>query len=59
MKKKLIKIANQIIDLEQKLQSGENLNENIQKLEKLTSSLSQNELWEINSYLEDHFQLAK
>ena len=59
MKKKLIKIANQIIDLEQKLQSGENMNENIQKLEKLTSSLSQNELWEINNYLEEHFQFTK
>ena len=52
MKKKLLKIANQIIALEEKLQAGENMNENLDKMEKLTSSLSVEELWEINAYLE-------
>ena len=56
MKKKLIKIANQIITLEQKLQNGENMNENMAKIEKLSESLSQNELWEVNVYIEEHFQ---
>ena len=36
MKKKLIKIANQIITLEQKLQNGENMQENMDKIEKLS-----------------------
>lgn len=52
MKKKLVKIANQILTLEQKLQAGENMNENLEKMEKLTSSLSLEELYEVNSYLE-------
>ena len=53
MKKKLVKVANQIIELEKKLQAGENMNENLDKLEKLTNSLSMNELWEVNAYLEE------
>lgn len=56
MKKKLIKIANQIITLEQKLQNGENMQENMDKIEKLSESLSQSELWEVNTYIEKHFQ---
>ena len=52
MKKKLVKIANQILALETKLQNGENMAENLEKLEALTSSLESNELWEINEYLE-------
>lgn len=53
MKKKLVKIANQILDIEKKLQAGENMNENFEKLENLTSSLSIEELWEVNAYLEE------
>lgn len=53
MKKKLIKVANQILDLEKKLQAGENMQDNLAKMEKLTSSLSSNELWEANAYLEE------
>lgn len=52
MKKKLIKIANQILDVEKKLQAGDNMNENMEKLGKLTSSLSPEEIWEVNDYLE-------
>lgn len=52
MKKKLTKIANQIIELEKRLQIGESMNENMAKLEELTSSLSPDEFWEINEYLE-------
>ena len=53
MKKKLVKVANQILALEEKLQAGENMNENLDKLEKLTNSLSMDELWEVNAYLEE------
>jgi hypothetical protein len=53
MKKKLIKVANQILDLEKKLQAGENMQDNLTKMEKLTSSLSPDELWEVNAYLEE------
>ena len=53
MKKKLVKIANQILALEKKLQVGENMNENLEKMESLTSSLSIEELWEVNAYLEE------
>lgn len=52
MKKKLIKIANQIMALETKLQNGENMNENLEKLNALTSSLSFEELIEVSAYLE-------
>ena len=52
MKKKLVKIAYQILDLEEKLQAGENMNENLEKMEKLTNSLSFEELLEVNSFLE-------
>lgn len=53
MKKKLVKIANQILDIEKKLQAGENMNENFEKLENLTNSLSIEELWKVNAYLEE------
>ena len=59
MKKKLIKIANQILTLEQKLQNGENMSENIEKMETLTNSLSQEELWEVNAYLEEKLLFDK
>ena len=59
MKMKLIKIANQIITLEQKLQNGENMSENMEKMETLTSSLSQEELWEVNAYLEEKLSFDK
>ena len=53
MKKKLVKIANQILDIEKKLQAGENMNENFEKLENLTNSISIEELWKVNAYLEE------
>lgn len=52
MKKKLVKIANQILECEKKLQVGENMGENLEKMDKLTKSLSIDELWEVNAYLE-------
>jgi hypothetical protein len=52
MKKKLVKVANQIIELEKKLQAGDNMSENFEKLEKITESLSLEELIEVNAYLE-------
>lgn len=56
MKKKLIRVANQIYALEEKLQAGDNMAENMKKMEELTSSLSQDDLWEINKYLEEKMQ---
>ena len=58
MKKKLVKIANQILALEKKLQAGENMNENLEKMENLTSSLSIEELWEVNAYLEEQLGIS-
>jgi hypothetical protein len=52
MKKKLVKIANQILECEKKLQAGENMGENLEKMDKLTKSLTIDELWEVNAYLE-------
>ena len=52
MKKKLVKVANQILECEKKLQAGENMNENLEKLDNLTKSLTLDELWEVNAYLE-------
>ena len=52
MKKKLLKIANQIYSLEQKCQAGDNVLENIDKMEKLIESISPEELFEIDEYLE-------
>lgn len=56
MKKKLIRIANQIYVLEEKLQRGENMAENMEKMEEITNSLSSDDLWEVNKYLEDKLQ---
>ena len=53
MKKKLIRIANQIYSLEQKIQNNQNVLENMQKMEELADRLSQDELWEVNKYLEE------
>lgn len=52
MKKKLVKIANQILECEKKLQVGENMSENLEKMDRLTRSLTLDELWEVNAYLE-------
>ena len=52
MKKKLVKIANQILECEKKLQVGENMGENLEKIDKLARSLTIDELWEVNAYLE-------
>lgn len=52
MKKKLVKIANQILECEKKLQVGENMGENLEKMDRLTKSLTLDELWEVNAYLE-------
>ena len=52
MKKKLVKVANQILECEKKLQIGENMNENLKKIDQLTKRLTIEELWEIDEYLE-------
>lgn len=56
MKKKLIRVANQIYALEEKIQAGENMAENMEKIESLMNSLSQEDLWEVNKYLEEKMQ---
>lgn len=56
MKKKLIRVANQIYTLEEKLQAGENMAESMEKMESLINSLSQEDLWEVNKYLEEKMQ---
>lgn len=53
MKKKLVKIANQILECEKKLQVGENMQENLEKMDTLTKGLTIDELWEVNAYLEN------
>lgn len=53
MKKKLIKVANQILDLEKKLQAGENMQDNLAKMEKLLTTLSTPEMLEVYAYLEE------
>jgi hypothetical protein len=52
MKKKLVKIANQILECEKKIQVGENMSENMEKIESLTKGVSMDDLWEVNTYLE-------
>ncbi len=51
MKKKLRVIADKIVMFEKKLQKGENMNENMAKLEELTSSLSPDEMMEVDEYI--------
>ena len=53
MKKKLIRVANQIYILEEKIQRGENVVESMTALEDLMESLTESELWEVNEYLEE------
>jgi hypothetical protein len=53
MKKKLIRVANQIYILEEKIQRGEDVVESMTTLEDLTESLTERELWEVNEYLEE------
>ena len=53
MKKKLIRVANQIYVIEQKLHKGENMAANMYELEELVKSLSEEEIWEVNAYLEE------
>ena len=52
MKKKIVKVANQLLECEKKLQAGENMQENFEKMDELTKGLTLDELWEINAYLE-------
>jgi hypothetical protein len=51
MKKKLRVIADKIIVLEQKCQKGENISANMEQIEKLTTTLSVEEMLEIDDYI--------
>lgn len=53
MKKKHIMVADQIITIEKKLQNNENFNENMDKLDDIIASLSLEEFYEINDYIEN------
>ena len=52
MKKKLNKIAEQIILLEQECQQGINISENLEKMEKLMKDIPFDALLELNEILE-------
>lgn len=56
MKRKLIKIADKIITLEEKIERGENVVENMEAIEKIASSLSTEEMLEIDSYIMTHLK---
>ena len=58
MKKKLIKVANQILECEKKLQAGESMQENLEKMDALTKGLTLAELWEVNAYLESKLGIS-
>jgi hypothetical protein len=58
MRKKLVKVANQILECEKKLQVGENMQENLEKMDALTKSLTLDELWEVNAYLESKLGIS-
>lgn len=55
MKKKLNKIAEQIILLEQECQQGINISENLEKMEKLMKDIPFDALLELNEILEKNF----
>lgn len=56
MKKKLIRVANQILTLEEKCQKGENVQENMGQMDKLINNLSSDEMLQIELYLEEKLQ---
>lgn len=56
MKRKLIKIADKIITFEEKIERGENVVENMEAIEKITSSLSVEEMLEIDNYIMTHLK---
>lgn len=58
MRKKLVKVANQILECEKKLQVGENMQENLEKMDALTKGLTLDELWEVNAYLESKLGIS-
>lgn len=55
MKQKEIKeLASKIIDLEQKCQIGENISDNMNKMDELINKLSIFEIMQINDYIENN-----
>lgn len=52
MKRKLIKIADKIITLEDKITYGDNVLESMEEIEKITSKLTPNEMLEIDEYIQ-------
>lgn len=53
--KELKKIAEEITVLEQKCQNGENISENLVRMEKLVSKLSIEDILELSSLIETNF----
>lgn len=51
MKKKLRVLADKIVFLEKECQLGRNMNENMAKIEEITTSLSIEEMLEIDEYI--------
>ena len=46
-------ITTKILDLEQKCQNGENVSENVKKIEEIMTHLSISDLFELSRYLEE------
>jgi hypothetical protein len=51
MEKRLIKIANQIVELEKECQLGKNVKENMAKIENIMCTLSILDMLEIDEYI--------
>lgn len=51
MEKRLIKIANQIVELEKECQLGKNVKENMAKIENIMCTLSILDILEIDEYI--------
>ena len=52
--KEIKKLASKIIDLEQKCQIGENISDNMNKMDELINKLSIFEIMQINDYIENN-----
>lgn len=58
-KKKIKKIAKQILELENEMQLGKSVQENMQKIEEIVSSLSLGEMILLDEYIQKNFDKLK
>ena len=52
MKRKLIKIADKILTLEEKIAHGDNVVESMEEMDKMTAKLTPDEMLEIDEYIQ-------